>query len=514
MSWVLTWADGCASCAVDTGTCGTTNTSQNVAYTSFPSQPDYRANYFPEQFLTPMAGKTLPMRKVFQDQFRWIADFLFDYDEVVSDTGHVQTNLVFKSLPGVKLDPSWVNGEFVSRWERYHKPQDFYITQDYGTATNTITVWLPDGSGGFTPSLWSDYTTFWWGSLKVWATVLIYQNDPADATPDCCANVIQRTIVAINTANNEITLEAWTPASGFTFRAWDKVKFLYKSRNDCQIIDNTFGMIPASAYRSYLQHYSYTITFQKKELNTAYATPNGAQDFVKNRLFHGNLQMVREMIFSFYRGRNRGMLQDSTPCETQGYLTGIESAQANNPDLKLITSTGNMTTDDQIVRHILDELLKVQSSWLVDTGATVTMLCNQKALAGMLKLNAAWNKFAGTTVQISQNVSKDFVTPVIQTPNWNTQMKYDKILTELYPNEWVILFVPENTMSLVARPNQTVDYVNGAWLVKSQLWVKVEDVTTEKQHECREFDVYTEAALMISGLESGAHRWIKEFNVC
>jgi hypothetical protein len=126
------------------------------------------------------------------------------------------------------------------------------------------------------------------------------------------------------------------------------------------------------------------------------------------------------MIFAAYRGRNRGDVccsGSTTPAETQGLITGIIDANSRNPSLDLITSLHNVTTDEDKVRHILDVLLKVQGSGLVSEGAVVTMICNQKGLTALLKLNAAWNKFTGFTVMGSDNTNKNFVLPIIHTPN-------------------------------------------------------------------------------------------------
>jgi hypothetical protein len=65
-------------------------------------------------------------------------------------------------------------------------------------------------------------------------------------------------------------------------------------------------VIPTNAKRSYLQHFSYTLDFTKAELNKSYASERGVLDFIANRIFNANLNMVREMGYAMWRGRNRG----------------------------------------------------------------------------------------------------------------------------------------------------------------------------------------------------------------
>lgn len=512
----------CFPCSLDTAPCSTDNTqwgynhvepkapcNPNV-YSTTPCSPNINAPYFPDDYLTPMAGKIMPMRKVFQDQFRGIADFFFDYDTAISDSTAKNTDvkLVFKNVANINLG-QFYDGNYITRWEWYFKPTDFFVIQDVLAPSLTIPVGLVSGMG-YTPTLGADYTTNGSGMLEVGDTVLIYRNDTSGSNP-CCEQLIQKTIIAVDPISATITLESWFIGDpGFTFSQGDKIKKLFHARSDCDEITNTFWVIPNTAKRSYVQHFGYTISFKKCDLNKAYATPKGAADFVANRIYHANLELVRQMVFAAYRGRNRGDVccsGSTTPAETQGLITGIIDANSRNPSLDLITSLQNVTTDEDKVRHILDVLLKVQGSGLVSEGAVVTMICNQKGLTALLKLNQAWNKFTGFTVMGSDNVNKNFVLPIIHTPNGLTEFKHCRILTELYPNEGVIIFVPKERVMLTARENAKFNYVDGS-MVKATLGVTIEEVTPFKQHECRVFDVYTEAAIIWSGLDSGAFRMI------
>lgn len=506
----LTDAPGCAPCALDTTPCSNDNTQHNVPYSTTPCSPNMNAQYFPEDYLTPMAGKIMPMRRVFQDQFRGIADFFFDYDTAISDTTAKTTDakLVFKNVANINLG-QFYDGNYITWGEWYFKQTDFYIVSNVNAPSLTIPVGLPTGAG-YVPTLGADYQTNGSGMLEVGDTILIYRNDTSGSNP-CCEQLIQKTIVAIDPQASTITLEAgFTGDPGFTFSQGDVVKKLYHARGDCEEITNTFGVIPPTAKRSYVQHFGYTITFKKCDLNKAYATPKGAADFVANRIYHANLDLVRQLVFAAYRGRNRGDVclgNTTTPAETQGLITGIIDANSRNPSLDLITSLQNVSTDEDKVRHILDVLLKVQGSGLVSEGAVVTMICNQKGLTSLLKLNSAWNKFTGFTVMGSDNTNKNFVLPIIHTPNGLTEFKHCRILTELYPHEGVIIFVPKERVMITARENAKYNYVDGS-MVKATLGVTIEEVTALKQHECRSFDVYTEAAIIWSGLDSGAFRMI------
>ena len=70
---------------------------------------------------------------------------------------------------------------------------------------------------------------------------------------------------------------------------------MYSSRNDCCPIVNKFPDNPSVAKRGYLQHFGYEISFNKCEINKAYASPLGAMTSVQNKLFNASLRMTREM---------------------------------------------------------------------------------------------------------------------------------------------------------------------------------------------------------------------------
>lgn len=507
---------GCSPCSTDTGVCSTPNSQFNVPYSTGPCTPDINGNYFPEQYLNAMAGNTMPLKKVFQDQFRGVADFLFNYEEVISDkTGKIELRPVFKSISNIQLGDAY-DGNYFPWGEWYYKSPDFFITQDYAAPTKTIQVGKKNGMG-YTPTLGSDYTTFGSGKLIVGDTIAIYRSNAWSGSGGCCEQFVEKTIVAVDPVNSTITIEdGFVGDTGFTFTQGDKVVFLFHGRNDCQVIDNTFGMTPSLSKRSYIQHFSYTIDFKKCDLNKAYSTPNGAQDFIANRIFNANINLVRQMIHAVYYGRNRGEVCNTNqdlPAETQGLITGIWDANQRNPELELVTSLANALTDSDKVRHILDEILKVQSSGLVNTGDVITLVCNQKALAALMKMNEAWNRFTGFTVYKTDNVTKDFTLPIIQTPNGRIEFKYDTILSERYPNSWVIIMGPKNLIGIKVRKNAMYNYVNNQ-MVASTLGITVKEVTEFKQHECRSFDVLTEFACIISGLDSGARRFITDISSC
>lgn len=516
----LTADPACNPCHIDTTPCSTPNFQNNVPYSTTPCNPNINATYQPEQYLNPMAGKTMPMRRVFQNQFPWVADLFFKYEDIPDNNGNIIPRLVFKTLNNMS-NIQFYDGNYVTWGERYYKPLDFYITQDYGVNTKVVIVWQPDPNipGNYIPGLGNDYQSGGRGMLSVNDTIMIYRNDPTDPDPDCCQQEIVKTITAIDPATGTITFEdGFVGDTGFTFRQGDVVKKLWHGRNDCDPITNTFGLQPSTAKRSYVQHFGHKWVVKKCDLNKAYATPQGAIDFLHNRIFNANIELVRSMIFTMYLGRNRGEICNSgatVPAETQGIISGMYQAQALNPSLQLITSLQNASTDEDKVRHILDELLKTQSSGLIPMGATVTMICNQKALGSLLKMNNAWNKFTGLTIQKTDNVTKDFTLPVIQTPNGRTELKYCQILTELYPNEGVIIFLPKDLITLTSRPHMMADVaiggaVNGSFpMAKAQtLGLRIEDATMPGQHECKTYDIFTEAAIMIMGLDSGAIRMI------
>ena len=105
----------CFPCNLDTTPCSVDNVQHNVPYSTTPCSPNMNAAYFPNDYLTPMAGKIMPMRRVFQDQFRGIADFFFDYDTAISDTTAKTTDikLVFKNVANINLG-QFYDGNYIT----------------------------------------------------------------------------------------------------------------------------------------------------------------------------------------------------------------------------------------------------------------------------------------------------------------------------------------------------------------------------------------------------------------
>jgi hypothetical protein len=139
----LTNNPACNPCAIDTVACSTPNFQHNVPYGVNPCNPNINASYYPENYLTPMAGKTLPMRRVFQQQFPGVADIFFKYEDIPDNNGNIIPRLVFKTLQNITNMQFYDDG-FVTWGERYYKPLDFYVTQNYVTNTKTIIVGQPD----------------------------------------------------------------------------------------------------------------------------------------------------------------------------------------------------------------------------------------------------------------------------------------------------------------------------------------------------------------------------------
>ncbi len=523
------WA-ACQACQPNVTPCSTDNLWGQYGATSSPQygsggnnfyhpthsgnqNPNNNWQYFPEDYLKPMTGKLLPM---YRSYFKWyptITDLLFDYEQALDpNSGKMLQNIVFKSLSSVKFG-EFYDGNFVTWGERYFTPTDFVITQDYDAPSLAIQIAYKNDP--LTPTLGTDYQSGWRGTIGKFDTILIFRNDPA-ATGDeeCCHQLIQKTVVAVDASTWTITFEKTSAGdTGFTFKEWDVVKKLYRGRNDWDEITNTFGVIPTNAKRSYLQHFSYTLDFTKAELNKSYASERGVLDFIANRIFHANLNMVREMGYAMWRGRNRGAVSlwgsnNTLPAETQGIITWIYEANANNSDLELITSMDGLMTSEEKVRHILEVILNVQNSGMIKKGEIVTLVCNQHAITAMLQMNNAWNKFTGFTVNTNDNTNKNFGLPIINTPNGRIEFMQDVLLTEMYPNEGVMIALPKSMIGMTTRPNQSIEVPTGS-IKKATLGFNFEDVTMPKQHEIRSYDVWTEMAIVIAGIDSGAYRMIQ-----
>ena len=525
----------CTPCQSNTTPCSLDNQRNMYNYESLPcNTPDVggyncgdnmsgniasRGTYNVGDYLLAMQGKLLPMYKTFQQSYSTISKFLFDYVTDIQDWKPM-TKLAIKAIPQISLAP-FLNGNFVT-WGEYHfRPVDFVVTDNADDFDITVayssdpadTLWRT--SINWMDAVGADYSTWGKGFLSVWDTILIYRTDEDDP---CCSTIIQKTIVAI--ANNgTITVESCNWEDPLDLQKWDRVVRLFKSRNDWDRVTNSFGILPNTAKRSYLQHFGYTVNFAKGELNMAYASENGVKDFIATRMYHSNLAMMREVAFSFYRGRNRwqayggGVFGPSSinpqSTETQGLITGILDANVRNPGLELVRSMHNLITDDDRVRHILNSILAVQNSGFNRPGQKVTMVCNQQAITALLKMNTAWNRFTWVTVNTNDQFTKDFDLPIIRTPSGDVEFTNCEILTEMYPSEGVIVYGFRDLISAVTRENQKIQFESGGVAKASIGWNFIETTLPGQQgswHEYHTYDVISEFAIIIAGLDSGAWR--------
>ena len=531
----------CQPCALDTAPCSLDNQRNMYAYEQLPcNTPNVtpwacntnmsgniaaRGTYNVGDYLLAMQGKLLPMYKTFQQSYSTISKFLFDYVTDIQD-GKPMTKLAIKAIPQISLAP-FLNGNFVT-WGEYHfRPVDFVVVTHPGNftmtvayATDPLVALAPNTINGM-DAVGFDYSTGGQGFLSVGDTILIYTTcDPeSQGCDECCSTIVQKTITDIDSVTGVITVESCQGETALVMQAGDRIVRLYKSRNDGDRITNSFGILPNTAKRSYLQHFGYTVNFAKGELNMAYASENGVKDFIATRMYHSNLAMMREVAFAFYRGRNRGQAYaggvfgpaaiNPQSTETQGLITGILDANIRNPQLDLVRSMHNLITDDDRVRHILTSILAVQNSGFNRPGQKVVMVCNQQAITALLKMNTAWNRFTGVTVNSNDNTNKDFDLPIIRTPSGDVEFTNCEILTEMYPDEGVIIYGYRDLISAVTRENQKIMFESGAVQKASIGWNFVETTLPGQQgsgHEYHTYDVFSEFAIVIAGLDSGAWR--------
>ncbi len=453
-----------------------------------------------------------------------IAQLLFDYDELMDPSGNNNSKpmqvLSYKSFPNMELQTTFDGNRYLwSEWK--YEEDDFYVFQDEAAPTNTF--YIANKAGAAVDIVATK-------KLAIDDTVLFYANDPAeDYAPggdvDCCSSWIQRTITNVETETSpgptlgyaKITVEgAPFIAKGVQADAdyngtgvpypGDLVQRLFHSRNDCEIITNTVHTSPYDMKQSYIQHLGYTIDIDKSSLNKAYDTENGVMEYLRQRFRGANMKMINESARAFYFGRNRtsANVPGNPPGETLGLINGIINAQAVKPELRLIRSAANLLTDDDKVRLILEMIMAVQNSGMVPRGSVTTMICDEKAMASMMKMNSAWNKFTGFTVNRNDNIQKDFTLPVIQTPNGKTELMQCSTWTRLTRNSGQILFISKDLVGLRARKNATFDLNTGGINISTQGF-NIADVTDLRQHECREYDIRTEMSIIIGGLDTGAH---------
>ena len=137
------------------------------------------------------------------------------------------------------------------------------------------------------------------------------------------------------------------------------------------------------------------------------------------------------------------------------------------------------------------------------------MVCNQQAITALLKMNNAWNRFTGVTVNTNDQFKKEFDLPIIRTPSGDVEFTNCEILSEMYPDEGVIIYGYRDLISAVTRENQKIIFESGT-VQKASIGFSFVETTIPGQqgsgHEYHTYDVFAEMAIIIAGLDSGAWR--------
>ena len=268
--------------------------------------------------------------------------------------------------------------------------------------------------------------------------------------------------------------------------------------------------------QSFIQHVGASMTLTKTELNRRYADQAGVDAFLQSRLFGLQKKLVKQVVHSFYFGRNNapdagvtiaGVTNPNGSArykgsETMGVLPMIFNAHQLKPHLGLITSAAAFQTDDDYVRLLLDQILAAQNARVLSPGTPVTMIMDRVATTKFLKLNNAWNKFTGITVFKNDNVKKDFTLAAIQTPNGPVEIMTCYELGELTNNVGTILIMPKSHVMLKTRENQR--YVPNGQIEKAQHGFRFEDITLKQLNgtECNQYIAYTEFSIILGMVDS------------
>lgn len=457
-----------------------------------------------------MQGKILPMRRVFDQQAQGITNLLFDIEANPNPkTGQADIKMLFKNVGGIQLS-EMQEGTYITWGEYRYKEQEFVVTQDYNAPTNTIEIGVVDNTGAtptYTPTLGNDVNG---NPLILPGSVLqIIQRDPTDPADDCCANLVQKMVISTDPINHTVTLEAGSNPAGFTFTQGDRVRKLYHTRNDCDLITNTFDIIPNTSYHSYIQHFDYRIEFSTQEINTAYTVGSRAQTL--NKIYHGNLSMVRSIANAAMFGRNRAM-NGAQKGETMGLWNEIMKNSAIDPTI--IADVSSALSDNDVVKVLVHQIMMAQDSGYINQGDEMVILCNQVAIHALQKLQSAFNYQTGFTVNTNDQFRKRFGLPIVETNMGTVEYMTDRVLSDTFKHEGVAIIMPKKSMAVRSRKYREVDPSMNGGLIKREIGFEMIDVTDNKQHECREYDVKTDLNIMVMGADSGAIRVVKGIKNC
>lgn len=467
------WPTGCTPSTADTG-CNNTSWYGNTPATG----NTYRVGDLVQKFCE--TGVRLWQMACRVGMFKSIPYMFFDQTEILDPGKAPRRVLTFKNIPGIEHTIS-ETGNSVKWYEQWYQFPESTVAVA-GTSVNTIT--LIDAA-----------------KFNISDEILIYATDGVDA---CCATEYQRQVTAINYQYNTITFNG----TAITVALGDRVQRLYEVLNNCDAIVASPTLDDMEEYESFYSNFGQTIQFSEEDLNKCYATAGGVQWFVDSYFMKMNEDQLWAIGNTIWRGRNVKPV-NGLKTQSMGIINGIDDTIANY-GLSLRADFKNLTTDDQRIKALLDQIYLAQQCGVKNMDPIIIGVCTHRAYNNLTKMNQAWNRILGCVPTCSSSMEKQFNIYSISGPFGRVEFTSDAILNTYYRDKSVIILMPKNQMKLYMKQNRKVNEAGG--LDKVVTGFEFDDITYLYKDKFRCGNVFKmtgQFSIILVGLKSGAWRIIE-----
>lgn len=243
-------------------------------------------------------------------------------------------------------------------------------------------------------------------------------------------------------------------------------------------------------FNSYFQNFARQVKFEKVDLNKQYLIERDAKEFVAGQFGLNMSILLQEFNKAIWLGANTNT---GNKPQLLGIDTAIEEVAVTDASVK-IDFAGD--TDDQKITKFMDSIEKASASWAIQSGETLTMPCNRKALSALARIKKE-------DIVYNEKIAViDFT--IFKFQNMFGQVEfYHEPMLDTVSQKSLAYIIPRSLIACKFRKNQNlVDEKGNMEMAKGEITVRKQ---INNIYDKAIFDMYFEAALVLGWLTSGAY---------
>lgn len=425
-------------------------------------------------------GKNLRIFPILFTQFKHLQYAFFDSKQM---NGEGAMSIDIRTVPGIT--PSLTVDGFSVAWAD-HSIADFNTT--VGVAATPIT--LTAGAGTFPVADTSGFSKN--------DHILILKGATANEDE---VEIIVRRIVNGTSFEGEVIRHngSETIPASVKIKEGQQVERLYNPRNDNDVDFKAVYTPGYKEYKSYIQHFTRTLTFTKAELNKIYTYEGMAAKEVENKFKFAVSVIFQEINKAIYKGRNRGPGAGEFD---KMEMLGLETAVNHCGTRFTVTNPANAVND------LYGQISLAYQSGIIGTGDPLMLLCNTQFISELAKADRDKIRYTDKVVE-----KLNYEVKQINTPFGSATLVVDQAMRTLYPTGTAFI-VPRSMISLFVRENDVGDHKE-KFVTRADRSIRVDEWVTRAK-ESRTFDITVELGMIIGGLSLGKNapiRMITNFTI-